>query len=141
MLNPFLKHLTRDIITSNTIKIIRNGNNINHALKKHGALLNYRWNHTSLIILLIILHFPNTINDWLSIIQWIRTFNYNYCTSNSIILYWRKIKLSNNIFINSIKSIHELILPETNSILIRSNYAFSIIYLNFISISELSIIW
>jgi hypothetical protein len=37
------------------------------------------------------------------------------------------------------KSIHELMQPEANSILVRLNYVFSIIYLNPISISELSI--
>jgi hypothetical protein len=34
----------------------------------------------------------------------------------------------------------ELILSETNSTLIKLNHAFLVIYLNFISISELSII-
>jgi hypothetical protein len=29
------------------MKIIRNGNNINHALKKYGILSNYRWNYIS----------------------------------------------------------------------------------------------
>jgi hypothetical protein len=120
---------------------IRNGDNINHALKKYRALLNYRWNYISWIIFPIILYFPNTINGWLSIIQWIRTFNCNHCTSNSIIFYWRKINLSNNMFISLMKSIHELMLPEANSILIRLNHVFSVIYLNSISISELSIIW
>jgi hypothetical protein len=38
------------------------------------------------------------------------------------------------------KLIHELMLPEINSTLIRLNHAFLIIYLNSISISELSII-
>jgi hypothetical protein len=33
-----LQHTT----TSNIMKIIKNGNNTNHALKKYGALLNYR---------------------------------------------------------------------------------------------------
>jgi hypothetical protein len=141
MLSPFLKYLTRDTITSNIMKIIRNEDNINHALKKYGILSNYRWNHTSWIILSIILYLPNTINGWSNIIQWIRTFNCNYYTSNSIIFYWRKINLSNNIFINLIKSIHELMLSEVNSILIRSNHVFSVIYLNFISILELFIIW
>jgi hypothetical protein len=123
------------------MKIIRNGDNINHALKKYGVLLNYRGNYISWIIFPIILYFPNTINGWLSIIQWIRTFNCNHCTSNSIIFYWRKINLSNNMFISLMKSIHELMLPEANSILIRLNHVFSVIYLNSISISELSIIW
>jgi hypothetical protein len=141
MLSLFLRYLTRDTTTSNIMKIIRNGDNINHALKKHGALLNYRWNHISWIMLPIILHLPNTINGWLSIIQWIRTFNCNSCTSNSIIFYWRKIKLSNNIFISLMKLIHELMLPKANSILVRSNYVFLMDYLNFISTSELFIIW
>jgi hypothetical protein len=141
MLNPFLRYLTRDTTISNIMKIIRNGDNINHALKKYIILLNYRWNHISWIIFPIIFHLPNTINDWLSIIQWIRIFNCNYYTSNSIIFYWRKINLSNNIFISLMKSIHELMLPETNSILIKLNHVFLIIYLNSISISELFIIW
>jgi hypothetical protein len=141
MLNPFLRYLTRDTIISNIIKIIRNGDNTNHALKKYGALSNYRWNYISWIMLPIIFHLPNIINDWLNIIQWIRTFNCNYYTSNSIIFHWRKINLSNNMFISSIKLIHELMLPEANSILVRLNYAFLVVYLNFINTSELSIIW
>jgi hypothetical protein len=141
MLNPFLRHLTKDTTTSNTMKIIRNGDNINHALRKHKILLNYRWNHILWIIFPIIFHFPNITNGWLSIIQWIYTFNYNFYKSNSIIFYWRKIKLFNNMFISLMKSIHELMLPEANSILIRLNHAFSVIYLNFISTSELFIIW
>jgi hypothetical protein len=36
------KVLTRDIIISNIMKIIRNGDNINHALKKYEVLSNYR---------------------------------------------------------------------------------------------------
>jgi hypothetical protein len=43
-MNLFQNYLTRDIILSNIIRIIRNGNNINHVSKKFGALLNYRCN-------------------------------------------------------------------------------------------------